>query len=82
LVGCCGDGHHHRAGCRLWRRGRAVAVNALEILQEFEDNELAADSKYKGKTVKITGVVNEIDTEFFDEDKYILRLGVGGEFES
>jgi hypothetical protein len=50
-------------------------------LKEFEDNELAADAKYKDETLTITGIVNKIDTELFDDEKYILRLGGGGDFE-
>jgi hypothetical protein len=59
----------------------AVAVKAAQIVKEFEDNELAADTKYKGKTLKITGVVDNIDTDIFDDEKYILSLGGGGDFE-
>ncbi|MXG88500.1 OB-fold protein [Nocardioides flavescens] len=60
---------------------KPVAVKASAMLQEFADNELAADAKYKGKTVKVSGVVDKIDTALFDEDKYVLRLGGGGEYE-
>jgi hypothetical protein len=59
----------------------AVPVKAADIVKEFEDNELAADTKYKGKTLKITGVVSKIDTELFNDKKYILQLGDGGDFE-
>jgi hypothetical protein len=34
----------------------AVRVRAAQILQEFDENELAADNKYKGTTLRITGV--------------------------
>jgi hypothetical protein len=60
---------------------KPMVVKTATILKDFEDNELAADAKYKGKTLAITGVVNEIDTELFDDEKYILRLGSGGDFE-
>lgn len=59
---------------------KAIAVEAGAIIKEFEDNELAADSKYDGKTVKVTGVVDKVDTDFLDDDKYILRIGDGGDF--
>jgi hypothetical protein len=58
----------------------AMPVQAAAMVKEFEDNELSADAKYKDKTLKVTGVVNKIDTELFDEDKYVLRLGGGGDF--
>jgi len=58
----------------------AVPVRAGVILKEFEDNELAADNKYKGKALKITGVVDSIDTDLFDDEKYILRISSGARF--
>jgi hypothetical protein len=58
----------------------AMPVKAAAILKEFEDNELSADAKYKGKTLKVTGVVDKIDTDLFDDEKYILRLADGGDF--
>ena len=60
---------------------KAIPVKAAKIVKEFEDNELAADAKYKGKTLRITGVVEKIDTELLDDEKYILQLGGGGDFE-
>jgi hypothetical protein len=57
-----------------------ISVKAIKMLNEFEDNELAADAKYKGETLKITGVVDSIDTDILDEDKYILRMADGGEY--
>jgi|1185.fasta_scaffold11922_2 hypothetical protein len=60
---------------------KAVRVRAGAIVKEFEDNELAADNKYKGKTLRITGVVEKIDTEFLNDEKYILQISSGGDFE-
>lgn len=62
-------------------KAKPVAVKAATIIKEFEDNELAADAKYKGKMLKVTGVVDKIDAEFLDEDQYVLRLGGGSDFE-
>lgn len=58
-----------------------VKVDAKTLISEFEDNELAGDKKYKGKTLQVTGVVDKIDTDMWDDDKYILRIGTGSEFE-
>lgn len=59
----------------------AVEVTAKALLKEFEDNELAGDQKYKGKVLKITGTVSGIDTEIFDDEKYVLNINGGGDFE-
>lgn len=56
-------------------------VTAGDLIEEFEDNELAGDQKYKDKTIQVSGVVDNIDTEFLDEDKYLLNITDGGDFE-
>lgn len=61
--------------------GPDVTVTAGELIKEFEGNELAADQKYKGKTIQVSGVVDKIDTELFNEDKYLLNITDGGDFE-
>lgn len=55
----------------------AVKVEASQIVKEFEDNELAADTKYKGKDLRVSGKVTKIDTDMWDDEKYILSLGKG-----
>lgn len=60
---------------------KSIKVRADQIVQEFQDNELAGDMRYKGKTLEVTGVVDEVDTELFDDEKYILRIGGGDTFE-
>jgi hypothetical protein len=59
---------------------KAVAVSAKQILAEFEGNEAAADLKYKGKTLRVTGVVDKVDTEFWDEEEYTIQLSDGSEW--
>jgi hypothetical protein len=59
---------------------KALAVSAQQMLNEFEGNEAAADAKYKGKTLKITGIVEKVDTEFLDDDQYVIQLADGGDF--
>ena len=57
-----------------------LAVDAGKLIKEYDDNEFAADQVYKGKTLKVTGVVDQIDTDLFDEDEYILDLTDGDEW--
>ncbi len=58
-----------------------VKVDAATLIKEFSDNELAADTKYKGKNIQVSGTVEKIDTELWDDDKYILQISGGGDFE-
>jgi hypothetical protein len=56
---------------------KAVAVEAADILKEFESNEAAADLKYEGETLQVTGNVAKVDTEFWDEEQYVVQLDSG-----
>lgn len=59
----------------------AVKVKATDLIKAFEENEFAADEKYKDKTLEISGVVNKVETELLDGDSYYLQIGGGGDFE-
>ena len=54
---------------------------AAELIKACEKNELAADKRFQGKDLEITGEVAKIDTDVWNEDKYILELGGGDDFE-
>ena len=55
-------------------------MNAGTLIKAFENNEVAADQTYGGKTLKVTGVVDKIDTELFDDSNYMLDLTDGSRF--
>jgi len=57
-----------------------VKVDAGTMLAEFEGNEAAADAKYKGKTVAVTGIVEKVDTEFWDDEQYTIQLSDGNDY--
>lgn len=59
---------------------KVVKVSAGKLIKAFEDNELKADAKYKGKTLKVTGVVDKVDTELLNDEKYILNVDDGDEW--
>jgi hypothetical protein len=62
------------------KKQKVLAVTAKQILKEFDDNEAAADAKYDGKVIAVTGVVDKIDTEVFNEDEYVVQIADGGDF--
>ena len=47
------------------REGKAVAVTAKELYDDYRKNSLTADSKYKNKVVEITGAVDRVDKDRF-----------------
>jgi hypothetical protein len=72
VAGCCGLGmwrmgqavkdaqqqmEQERAEAEARRRARTVAVSAAQLLQEFQDDPAAADRKYAGKYLELSGVV-------------------------
>ena len=62
-----------------------VYANVVDMLNEYEENEVAADLKYKGKTVVISGIISEIgktESLFGDGTPYILfsNSGANGYF--
>lgn len=60
---------------------KAMKVAAAALLKDFEGNEAAADAKYNGKTLEVSGVVSKVDTEFIDEEEYVVQINGGGDFE-
>ena len=44
--------------------GPAVEITSKELSSEYDKNEVAADNKYKGKTVRVTGKVAEFTEDY------------------
>lgn len=56
----------------------AIEVSARQLYADYEANGVAADEKYKGKVLRVTGKVNTIDRDIMDKiyvtlkgDKYL-----------
>lgn len=47
-----------------------IEISAQDLFAAYDQNEIAADAKYKGKKLKITGTVNNIGRDILD-DVYI-----------
>lgn len=54
-------------------------ISATQLVADYDQNEVAADKKYKGKQVRLTGIVNEVRVGLFDTP--VVELGSGREFE-
>lgn len=51
-------------------------VSAQQLAQAYDRNTVAADQQFKGKTFKVTGVVDSINTDLFGNPYVTLRGGV------
>ena len=60
-------------------RDNIMNVSAMQIVSEYDNNEIAADSQYKGKYVRISGVVNDIAKDILDN--MYVTIGGGADFE-
>lgn len=57
----------------------ALQVDIRQILSDYEGNEVAADNRYKGNQVQVTGIVGDIKKDVMDN--LYVTLGTGKEFE-
>jgi hypothetical protein len=55
------------------RRARTVAVSAADLLMEYENDPAAADEKYVGKYLEITGIVERTGQGRFETPFVILQ---------
>jgi hypothetical protein len=44
-----------------------ISITASQLYKEYEANGVAADQKYKGKVLSVSGVVNNIDRDILDK---------------
>ena len=53
-----------------------VEVSAVQIAAEYESSESAADDKYKGEVILVTGVISEVYRGFLYTPYVELKAGV------
>ncbi|MBK6941566.1 MAG: hypothetical protein IPH13_15420 [Planctomycetes bacterium] len=84
------------ATIRSWEReaeleARGMPVGPAEVVAAYESNEIAADRRFKGKRLRLTGVVADIGRDILDTAYITIESGnrvrkvqvfFGDEFES
>jgi hypothetical protein len=53
----------------------ADAVTAGRLFADYEENEVSADNKYRGKLLEVTGVIKKISKDFLDKPYVELLTG-------
>lgn len=59
--------------------GPEIEITSKAMLKEYEENEVRADVKFKGKRIRLTGIVGEIKKDI--TDGIYVTLGTGAELE-
>jgi hypothetical protein len=59
-----------------------IAVHATQLLADYKANEVAADERYKGKVIQVTGYVDSIGKDILDSMYVTLKAGGRYEFAS
>ena len=52
-----------------------LKVKASELLNDYKNNEVAANKKYKDKTLEVTAIVESIQSGLMDEPYLVLKAG-------
>ncbi len=53
----------------------AIIITAEQLYEEYEENEVAADLKYKNKLLQVTGIVKSIGKTIGDKPYISLQTG-------
>lgn len=53
----------------------ALEVTAAKLFADYNDNEIAADEKYKGKVLAVTGTVGDLGKDLMDQMYITLKSG-------
>ena len=51
-----------------------VTVSARKLYKEYNDNEIAADEKYKGQIIQVSGIIRDIGNVIMD-NAYVTLIG-------
>ncbi|WP_438312326.1 OB-fold protein [Sporosarcina sp. FA9] len=53
----------------------AIVISAVDLYSAYDDNEIAADQKYKGKQLEVTGTIKDIGKDILDSMYITLDTG-------
>lgn len=55
--------------------GEVIEISAEDLFADYDTNEVAADQKYKGKRLKVTGIIEDFGTDILDDGYITLETG-------
>lgn len=58
-------------------KSTAISVTIPKLIKDYEENEVSADNTYKGKKIKVSGIVETIAKDIMDDS--FVTIGAGGD---
>lgn len=53
-----------------------IEISAVKLFRDYDANEVAADEKYKGKTLAVTGIIGGIGNDVFNDPYISLNIDI------
>ncbi len=66
-------GDFKRVAVPVFSSDAAIEVSANKLVADYEANEVSADDKYKGRLVRVTGIVENIGIDIMDNPYVQLK---------
>lgn len=64
-LACCAGGSRFETSKHL-PPNPSINISAAQLISEYKANEIAADQKYKGKLIQVTGQVDHVGKDILD----------------
>ena len=75
LAACGGSSPDNKPAGQQSAQKEVYKTTAQQLYKDYEANEVAADEKMKGKLIEISGTVDSIDKDAFDNIVVHLKTG-------
>lgn len=75
LAACGGSSPDNKSAEQQPAQKEVYKTTAQQLYKDYEANEVAADEKMKGKLIEISGTVDSIDKDAFDNIVVHLKTG-------
>ncbi len=60
---------------KISKKQQPYQISAYQLYADYQENDIAADYKYKGKKLAVTGVIEDIGTNILDDIYITLETG-------
>lgn len=75
IAGAAAQAERDRTAAEVDAAAEVIVVNAPDLVADYEANEVAADRKYKGKILEVSGIIDSMGKDRADTPYIILAAG-------